>query len=309
MFGNILVIANPTARSGKAAQVAAQMASTLDRIKAHTPTDIEKYSFHYTVAPKDATSFVKSEGAHYKTVLAIGGDGIVNEVVNGLMAIPESIRPRFGLIPCGNGDDFARSIGMDRNPTKSLQQLESNALTPKRVDVASANNHWFIETLSFGLDAAIALGTQELRTKTRRTGTSLYLQCGIDQLKNHRDIQHATIQLDDQQPKSIACYLLTLQNGISYGGGFKVCPHALLNDGLLDICYVEPPLSLTAATKLFLKAKNGKHTNNPQVHFAQARKVHVAFDHVLPSQIDGERFGDTEATIELTPGALEVLMP
>ena len=309
MFGNILVIANPAARSGKAAQVAAQMASVLNRIKAHTPSEIETYSFHYTVAPKDATSFVKHQGARFTTVLAIGGDGIVNEVVNGLMAIPEVNRPRFGVIPCGNGDDFARTIGLDRNPTKSLQQFESHTLTPKRIDVARANGHWYLETLSFGLDAAIALGTQDLRTKTKRTGTSLYLQCGLDQLKNHRDIYNATIKLDSDDPQTLTFYLLAIQNGISYGGGFKICPQAHLNDGLLDICYAEPSLSFSAAAKLFLKAKEGKHLNDSHIHFAQAKQIQLNFEKPLPSQIDGERFEGTQVSIEIAPGALEVLMP
>lgn len=183
MLGTTLVIVNPAARSGKAAQIAAQAASILENIKASSPHGLEKYAFHYTVAPLDATRFISNEGAHYRTIITIGGDGIVNEVINGLMAMPSQHRPRLCVIPCGNGDDFARTLSLPRNPTKALQLLSSHTLTPKRIDLGKANNHWFAETLSFGLDAAIALGTQELRKKTNRTGTSLYVQCGLDQLK------------------------------------------------------------------------------------------------------------------------------
>ena len=309
MLGSTLILVNPAARSGKASEVAAQTASVLDQLKAHSPQELTSYSFHYTIAPHDATPFIQQEGAQYDTIIAVGGDGIVNEVINGLMAIPAANRPRFGLIPCGNGDDFARSIHMDRNPTQSLQQFATRTLTPKRIDVGRANTQWFAETLSFGLDAAIALGTQELRNKTKRTGTSLYVQCGIDQLRNHRDIHEVTMTLDGGAPQSIACYMLAIQNGMSYGGGFKVCPQARLNDGLLDICYATPPLSFMAATTLFLKAKDGKHIHDQHIHFETAKRIELSFKHALPSQIDGEKFDDTEVVIETFPGELEVLMP
>ena len=309
MFGNTLVIVNPAARSGKATQVAAQVASVLDRIKAASSHELEGYTFHYTIGPKDATTFVTQEGNRYHTVLAIGGDGLVNEVINGLMTIDKKKRPRFGLVPCGNGDDFARTISLPRNPAKTLQQIESRALVPKRIDLARANNHWYAETLSFGLDASIALGTQELRKKTSRTGTSLYLQCGLDRLKNHRDIHEVTIALDDDEPRNLSCYLLAIQNGISYGGGFKVCPQAKINDGLLDICYVSPPLSFKSATTLFVKATKGKHIGNEHIHFMQAKRIQLQFAHTLPAQIDGEYFSDTNVTVEVFPSELETLMP
>ena len=182
-------------------------------------------------------------------------------------------------------------------------------LVPKHVDVARANSEWYLETLSFGVDAAIALGTQELRKTTKRTGTSLYVQCGIDQLKNHRIPRQCTLQLDGNEPQEVTCYLLAVQNGVSYGGGFQVCPQAKLNDGLLDICYVTPPLSFVAATKLFMKAKDGHHTADPHIHFEQASRISLSFNEFLPSQIDGERFEDRQVIVEVFPSELEVFMP
>ena len=263
MFGRTLVIVNPAARSGKAAEVAAHATLVFDRIQKRQSQQ-KKLTFRYTVGPKDATQIAKCEGSNYDTLVALGGDGMINEVVNGLMDLPINQRPALALIPCGNGDDFARTIKMSRKPNESLKQFESLALTPTSIDVGRANDIWFLETLSFGLDAAIALGTADLRKKTKRTGTSLYLQCGIDQLVNHREIRHATLTLDDNKPQQLGFYLLAIQNGVSYGGGFKICPKANLTDGLFDICYATPTLSASEAIKLLLKAKNGKHTEAPQ---------------------------------------------
>ena len=88
-----------------------------------------------------------------------------------------------------------------------------------------------------------------------------------------------------------------------------VCPQAQINDGLLDICYAEPPLSFGAATKLFLKAKEGKHIHDQAIHFAQAKRIQLSFAHPLPAQIDGERFHDNEVCVQVFPSELEVLMP
>lgn len=154
-------------------------------------------------------------------MVALGGDGIVNEVANGLMQISRAERPAFALIPCGNGDDFARTIGMSRNPTESLQQFASKNLHAVKIDVPRVNGTWYLETLSFGLDAAIALGTAELRKKTHRTGTSLYLQCGIDQLVNHREIRHARLSLDGAEAFPIEFYLLAVQNGSATVEAFR----------------------------------------------------------------------------------------
>ena len=309
MYGKTLVIVNPAAQSGKASQVAAHAASVLNHIKTKTANTFPEYRFYYTVKQNDATEITQKEGANYQTLFVIGGDGVIHEVINGLMALPRSQRPRLGIVPCGNGNDFARTIGMDRDPKKALQRLESHVMVAKQIDVARANTSWFVETMSFGLDAAIALGTQELRKKTKRTGTSLYLQCGIDQLKNHRDVHTCTLSLDGGDPQTISCYLLAVQNGPHYGGGFKVCPQARLNDGKLDICYATPTLSFGAAIKVFMQAKNGNHTHHPHLHFAQAQKVEIAFKKPLPIQIDGERFTDTTIIIKAFPGELEVYIP
>ncbi len=308
MFGKTLVIANPAARSGKAAEAAAHAKVVFDKLGTEEGA-IEDLAFRYTIGPKDATRIARECGSGYSTVVALGGDGIVNEVANGLMQISRAERPSFALIPCGNGDDFARTIGMSRNPTESLQQFASKNLHAVKIDVPRVNSTWYLETLSFGLDAAIALGTAELRKKTHRTGTSLYLQCGIDQLVNHREIRHARLSLDGAEAFPIEFYLLAVQNGISYGGGFQICPHARLDDGLLDICYAKPTLSAPAAIRLLLKAKSGKHTTHPNLTFAQARHVHLSLKTTIPAQIDGEALPATEYDIALSPKELSVLMP
>lgn len=242
MFGTTLVVVNPVARSGKAAQAAAAVAHSLGILK--DEGKVTSIDMRYTVAPRDGERIAAREGKCYDTVVAVGGDGVASEVVNGLMSLPAEARPRIALVPCGNGDDFGRSLGMERKPQKSVEQLSSGSLRRAWIDVVRVNERWCAETLSFGLDAAIALQTTKLRTETNRTGTSLYLQAALDQVKNHRQARTMTLRLDGNESFSVDAYLLAVQNGPTYGGGFALCADAKLDDGALDICYATPTLSL-----------------------------------------------------------------
>ena len=304
MFNNTLLIVNPTARNNKAAEVAAKAVVKLKETLAQEPNNPTLEVIH-TISEKDGTTIAYEMGSLFQTVIVLGGDGIVHESVNGLMKLPKEQRPVLGVIPCGNGDDFARSLSMSRNPKESLEQLFQTK--EKTIDIVKVNDVYCAETISFGLDAAIALETMELRKKTGRSGTILYLQAGINQLTNHLDTHKARVSFDNKDAQELSFYLLAIQNGKTYGGGFSICPKAKLDDGYLDICYAIPPLSTFQATKTFLKAKNGGHVNHPQVRFERAKKISIEFDHVPPTQIDGEAFSFSSLDIKIQEKALTVL--
>ena len=305
MFGNTLLIVNPTARNNKAIAVAAKAVTELKYFLDKEPVR-PAFEVCHTVCEKDGITIAYEKGACFDTVLVLGGDGIVHEVINGLMMLPDHQRPTLGVIPCGNGDDFARSIHMSRNPRISLTEIFNT--TPKKIDIAKVNDIYCAETISFGLDAAIALQTMELRKKTGRIGTSLYLQAGLDQLTHHLDVHKATVQFDNEEPKDLEFYLMAVQNGKTYGGGFSICPQAELDDGYLDICYAVPPLTTLQATTTFLKAKHGGHVHHPQMRFKKAKKVSLEFHLAPPTQIDGEAFSSQMINITLEEKALTVLV-
>lgn len=303
MFGNTLMIVNPAARSGQAAEAAAHATSTLKEMQ--RKGSIARLDVRCTTAPGDGAAIAKEYGGACDTLIAIGGDGIVHEVANGLMSLPRSDRPCMALVPCGNGDDFARSIGMERTVKPALERMAAQRLGRRAIDMGCVDGHWFVETLSFGLDAAIALGTTELRRRTGRTGTSLYVQCALDQLTNHRVPRRCTLTLDGVE-RDVGFYLLAVQNGPSYGGGFKICPNAHLDDGMLSVAYAKPTLSAVAALTLFAKARTGKHTKHPNLVFETARSVLIRLEEDLPAQIDGEPICGLEHAIDIHRGELDV---
>lgn len=303
MFGNTLLIVNPSAKSGKARNARAEVAQLLEGI---TNTSRGHYfEVLETTYPLDAIIIAQELGEHFDTVFALGGDGIVHEVINGLMKVDEEKRPAFGVFPAGQGNDFARSLNLPLDPIKVLDELPH--LKKKPVDIGMVNGSYFAETLSFGLDAAIALETMERRQRTSRTGTVLYLESGFNQIKNHLDVLHADIVIDGEEIPDLGFYTFAIQNGQTYGGGFNICPQAKLDDGIFNVCYATPPLSRLQAVQLFVKANRGKHTNDKHIHFKTGKEFKVVFKEKVAAQIDGEPISAFEYDVSLLPKALNVL--
>lgn len=300
-WGKTLLIANPVAQNGNGA-AAAELATALLRA-ALEESSLERV---LTEHPLHAVELASQAGG-YDTVVALGGDGVIHEVASGLMTLPVEQRPTLGIVPVGSGNDYARTLGVSDQVAKASAQLLEAVARP--VDVGCVNGHWFVETLSFGLDAAIALDTVERRVRTGRTGTMLYMESGFDQLMHHLVARHYRASFDGAQPVEGSSITFAVQVGPYYGGGFKICPDARIDDGLLDICIAHPPMGVATAALIFLKAKSGRHVGCKQIELRRCRTLHVEFDEVPPAQMDGEPIEATVFDISLEQAALQVLMP
>ena len=303
MFGNTLLIVNPSAQSGRAKK-ALHEASELLRGVTNTNRG-HYYEIIETTYPRDAVIIAHELGEHFDTVFALGGDGVVHEVVNGLMQLPLEKRPKLGVLPAGQGNDFARSLNLPLDPLRVLDELPK--LQEKTIDIGHVNDTYFAETLSFGVDAAIALETMERRRTTKKTGTILYLESGFNQIKNHLNAIEADITIDGEKFDDLKFYTFAIQNGITYGGGFKICPDARLDDGLFNICYATPPLSKFEAVRVFMKAKDGNHTKDSHIHFMAGKDITLHFEDIVAAQIDGEPISAYDYHITIAAGALRVL--
>ena len=172
--GKTLFIANPAAQRGNGRE-AARIAYDLlvEWLGA------ESVDFKLTERPAHAAELAEAAAGTHETVIVLGGDGVIHEAVNGLMRVPADKRPRLGVIPVGSGNDYARTLGMSESvPDAVVQFLEADEVA---LDIGCCNGVFFTETLSFGLDAAIALDTVERRQRTGEQGTILYLKSGLDQ--------------------------------------------------------------------------------------------------------------------------------
>lgn len=300
-LGKTLLIANPVAQNGNGAAAALCADEEFRRL---LPSG--EFELAMTEGPLHGRRIAAGAG-RFDTVIALGGDGLVHEVVNGLMEIEEPCRPVFGLLPMGSGNDYARTLGMPFALDRSLAQIVHCA--PKPFDLGLCNNEYFAETLSFGLDAAIALDTVARRKRTGKTGTPLFLASGIDMLLHQMKEHRFTAVIDGGKPFSDSMLLFAVQVGPTYGGGFRICPDASTDDGLLDLCIAHPPLGIPKAVFIFLLAKDAHHTKFKQLEFRQVSSLSIRFEKQPPAQIDGEPFPASEYDISVCRRALRVLVP
>ncbi len=208
----VLLIANPVAQNGAGAKAAKRAAALLRASLSEGSLDVM-----LTQAPGHAEAEASGAG-DYGAVIALGGDGIIHETANGLLRLPAEDRPVFGIVPVGSGNDYARTLGMSaRSVDAAVSQLLS--ARPQWFDVGLANGRYFVETLSFGLDAAIALDTVDRRARTGKTGTMLYLESGIEQLLHHLDLHHYRAKLSGEGMRSAASAMRMLEgDSLSFRG-------------------------------------------------------------------------------------------
>lgn len=301
-LGRTLLIANPAAHSGKGAAGAEFARRFLSSYSSVT----DGYEMRLTAGPGDATALAgAAEG--FDTVLVLGGDGVIHETVCGLMERPADARPRLGVVPLGSGNDYARTLGMARNDVEAaLAQIVRGRERP--LEVGRVNGTYFMETLSFGLDAAIALDTTRRRAEdTSQEGEALFVTSGLRILSRAKGGFPCTATFDDEEPVELSTLVFAVQVGPSYGGGFRICPDADPADGLLDVCYNTRKPALPHLLALFGLARSGRHVRSGVVRLRRTRHARLEFAAAPPCQVDGEPLEGTSFSIDVIPSALRVI--
>lgn len=296
-LGKTLIIVNPVAQSGKGSKNGYK---TFDILRTKYNQDVDLF---YTKHDGHALE-ISAGSAKYDSVIVVGGDGVVHETASGLMRIPKGKRPIMGVVPVGSGNDYARSLGMPFQVNKAVDTLMNAKV--KEVDVGQCNDKYFVETLSFGMDAGIALDTMQARQKSKEKGFKLYFKCGINRIKNHFDKMDFEAVLDNGKKIVGNSVVLAIQIGKTYGGGFKICPNAEIDDGHFDICYSEGKINRRKMLPLFALAAKGKHVDSKYVRFATSKKIKLKIKQLVPCQLDGEEYSNTEFDIKTHHKVLKV---
>lgn len=301
-LGRTLLVANPAAHSGRGAEGAEFARRFLDSYRSAT----DGYDVRLTSRGGEATS-IAARATGYDTLVVLGGDGVIHEAVCGLMSLPRELRPRLAVLPLGSGNDYARTLGVTRNDVEaSFAQIVRG--TARTLDVGRVNGTYFAETLSFGLDAAIAIDTTSRRAAdTSQEGEALFVTSGLKILSQAKRGFACVARFDDEAPLSLAPHVFAFQIGPSYGGGFLICPDADPSDGLLDVCYNTRKPSLPRLMALFGLARSGRHVRSSVIRTRRVRHAELSFDAAPPCQVDGEPLEGTSFSIDLLPSALTVI--
>jgi diacylglycerol kinase (ATP) len=271
---------------------------TWKKIQYHLQRYGLEYEVYYTSQPKAAIEAAKQAEGVYTHVIAVGGDGTIHEVVNGLTGQNTVL----GVIPTGTGNDFARMLNIPKDPSLAIKTLMESCQTS--IDLLEMNNTYIASAIGIGVDGAVA---EDINRKSwkKRIGAFGYV---ISMLKLIFTFPPFTLHLDiDEQPLVFQnCWLVAVGNSKFYGGGMKICPYAQYDDGLLDICIVHN-LSQVELLRIFPTVFSGKHVFYPNVVYLKGYKVRVQTDPIVPVHGDGEILGKTPSEIIVRPKSLTVI--
>ena len=233
-------------------------------------------------------------------IVAVGGDGTVNEVASALYDKPDAI---MGILPFGTGNDFAKAVNIPSEPEAAARVLTDGAA--HRMDVGLANGTPFINVAGIGFDVDVLINTEKYKKRFHKGMLPYFL--GIIKTLLHIKKLPAVITSDgkEQQKNILLC---AVGNGTHYGGGMAVTPKALTDDGLFDVCVIKnaclPRLLLILPG--FIK---GRHLKSKLVDYYRASEVKINCAR-LPLQLDGE-VGVEHAPVEykILPQALNMMLP
>lgn len=259
------------------------------------------YDLHFTNEPLEATDVCKmGVEAGFTHIVAMGGDGTVNEVTNGLQGFDSVLC----VIPAGNGNDFVRTIGIPLDPIHALDVLMHG--TERTIDVAKvADDRCVVNGLGIGIDAQVA---RDVLKMERLRGVPAYLTAAVKEVFRFKAFP-ITLAAADWNLE-LECLSLGVANGPFCGGGFKLAPLAKVDDGRIDVAAVGDFPRLERLIRL-PQARAGKHLSLSRVHYRQVENVTVSSPAKLVAHVDGEpyKLPREPFRVEVVPDALRVLVP
>jgi diacylglycerol kinase (ATP) len=263
------------------------------------------YVVYMTREPGHATQLAREAvGAQAELVIAVGGDGTVNEVARGLLASGAAL----GIVPVGSGNGLARALRIPLRPARALAALESGVR--RSIDVGRLNGGLFLNVAGTGFDAAVGAAFHRSGRRGRRRGLLSYLRLSLAEVRSYR-VQPIVLEIEARSEKvGLNPFVVTFANGPQYGAGAVINPGGRLDDGRLEVVSFDgegPILELLrAAPRLFLGGLE-KVTRYRRVSTTRAV---VTADSPLQIHRDGDPVESaSRIDVKLVPRALDVVVP
>ncbi|MNW94891.1 Diacylglycerol kinase [compost metagenome] len=303
---NAYLVVNPRSADGTTGAQWPRLARMLEDSGLHAET-------HFTEGPRHATELVR-EGlrAGQKLIVVVGGDGSINEAVNGFFdaeGLPLAPDAELGILCRGTGCDYIKSLGIPKREDLAIQRILQ--ASSRRVDLGSirfrdasgqARHRVFCNIAEAGLGGAVV--DRVNRSSKRLGGFASFLTSTLATFTSYRN-EPMTLQFDDDPPETLVAANLIVGIGSTFGGGMRILPEARLDDGLFDVLLMGD-LNRTELFTNIARVYRGTHLSHPKIRHLRARKVTVDAPEPLLLDVDGEQPGLTPATFTIMPGALKV---
>jgi diacylglycerol kinase (ATP) len=290
-------IVNKTSGNGKGLKVWKKIEKLLQEKQVN-------YQVRFTERPKHAVEIAKMVSSEKcDAVVAVGGDGTVHDVANGLI---DSNIP-LGVIPAGSGNDFARALEIPMDYNKALERILMGK--QRKIDIGRIGSEYCITVTGIGFDGNVAHVNNTAKYKkwlnSIRLGELSYGLSFLHVLLKYRPV-NIELKIDGKSLVFFNVWLIAIANIPNYGGGIRICPDACYHDGLFDICIVH---NMTKWNLLltFPRAFKGKHVLHPGVTMIKGKHVEVTSKLPVIVQSDGEPLTETPVNITIQKEALLII--
>ena len=299
------VILNPVSGRGRAGKLAPHIEQLFRAAEIDFDLLLSERPWHTAELAEDAAH----QGVD--AVIAAGGDGTVNEAINGLMHAQSDgfIKPAQGVLSIGTGNDFAASLNIPAKLESAVQVIGNNAR--RIIDIGLLHgcrlqkSRYFANCVGIGFDAAGGVLAEKI---TWASGLPAYLIAALQNILIYYKAPTLEIKMD-AETIHMPSLLVSIMNGRRIGGGFWTAPDARMDDGLFDLCIAEE-VSRPRMLSLLPHFLRGTQATQPEIQMKHAARIEIiATKGVMPIQTDGEILDDAcrEVSIEILPKQLEVI--
>ncbi len=304
-MGKVKLIFNPMSDRGRSGQRASDLRAIVEE-----HGGAEWVGTEYPAHAADLAARAGLEGCD--TVVAMGGDGTVHEVINGLMRVAAPHRPKLAVVPIGSGNDFAFGAGVPLDPGEATKRIFTGALKAVDVGMIRDNNNrleYWNNTVGIGFDAKVNIMSRRI---TNLYGFTMYLTAVLRTIAQDYESSHSTLTFDDGPAIERNVLMLTLGNGPREGGGFNTTPDSKVDDGVFEYAMI-PHVSRLTILQLLPMVMNGTHPKSRHVTMGTFHKLRIEADRALPIHTDGELWSPYEVNtrtveVEIMPGAVQLLV-
>ncbi|MBM3814346.1 MAG: diacylglycerol kinase family lipid kinase [Acidimicrobiia bacterium] len=294
-------IVNPRSASGKTARRWPAIAARLGNLEVRF-TDCAGHATHLARQ-------LLEEGYH--RIIAAGGDGTINEVVNGFLDQDKPVNPDavLAILPMGTGGDFQRSLGI-ANIEEAFTAIEKGAV--ERIDAGKVSylghdgkpgSRYFANLVSFGMGGEVALASKNWLSQT--SGKAAFIWATLEVFFRYQP-KTVELVLDGAAPTTHTITNIAIGNGRYHGGGMHVCPRAQMDDGLLEVTVIDQLGMFVLAKDLPVLYSENLYVH-PKTHHFRARHVIARSHEKVSIEVDGEALGMLPLELTLIPSCLEVV--
>lgn len=246
----------------------------------------------------------------YRYLVAVGGDGTIHEVANGILQTANGATTVLGVVCTGTGSDLSRSVGISRDYTKACLALTADRR--KKIDVGlveyrqngTSSRRYFLNAAGIGFDATVVEATDRLPKYFG--GTLPYVFGLVRSFLGYRN-KRVIVRIGDGKPEGATVLSMVIANGRYFGGGMRVAPEASLDDGLFDILVIGD-FGKLELLRVFPRVYKGTHIGYHKIRLERSVRVVIESSEQFLLHADGELLGEGPVNFSLVPQALELVV-